>query len=178
MSTTVNGKQLNGHAVINALTLGSLQSEPAQYNRFYPEQLPSFAHEPTRDRFEIRQVSEGVGEGIVSLADFAAGDIVFACTGFFSDQVTLFSLQITPNLHLHDPYFYGKLLHSCDPNIEVDVNTRQFVATRRISAGEYLTLDYVRSEDYLFRSFICQCGAPHCRGMVAGRKQLAITGQG
>ncbi len=171
MSTTTDSKSLNGHAVLNSLALNSLLVEPRQDNRFYPEQLPSFEFEPTRDRFAIQQVGQGVGEGVVCLSDFAAGDVVFACSGFFSNEVTLFSLQITPNLHLHDPYFYGKLLHSCDPNVEVDVATRQFIAQRNIKSGEYLTLDYARSEDYLFRAFVCQCGSPACRGVVAGRKQ-------
>lgn len=171
MSATTDSKSLNGHAVLNSLTLNNLALEPLQDNRFYPEQLPSFEHEPTRDRFAIQQVGQSVGEGVVTLTEFAAGEIVFACSGFFSDEVTLFSLQITPSLHLHDPYFYGKLLHSCDPNIVVDVNSRQFIAQRDIKSGEYLTLDYARSEDYLFRAFLCQCGAANCRGIVAGRKQ-------
>ncbi len=133
--------------------------------------MPAFEFEPTRDRFNIVALGENVGEAVVCLREFAAGEVVFACTGFFSSTVTLFSLQITPTLHLHDPYFYGKLMHSCDPNVRVDVTTRQFIATRAIRAGEPVTLDYAASEDYLFRNFPCRCGAAHCRGIVAGRKQ-------
>lgn len=172
MTTHINGKRSAISATLNQLTLDSLQQAPEPSNRFYPEQLPSFQYEPTRDRFSIVSLGENVGEAVVCLTDFAAGDVVFACTGFFSDSVTLFSLQITPTLHLHDPYFYGKLMHSCDPNVRVDVNTRQFIATRAIRAGEPVTLDYAASEDYLFRSFPCRCGAAQCRGVVAGRKQI------
>lgn len=180
MTISTNAKKLNGHAVINELTLNTLHVEnrSGQENRFYPEQLPAFANEPTRDRFAINHINNGVGEGVVSLGRIEPGEIVFTCTGFFSPDVTLFSLQITPELHLHDPYFYGKLLHSCDPNSYVDLNTRTFIALKAINPGDFITIDYARTEDYLFRTFPCSCGAEHCRGVVAGRLQLpALTRQ-
>ena len=176
MSMTSENSVMNGHGVLNELTLESLANTPAQSLRFYPRELPAFAHEPTRDRFEIRHISHGVGEGVVSLSAFQPGDVVFACSGYFSDEVTLFSLQIAPGLHLHDPYFYGKLLHSCDPNTYVELASRRFVARRTIRPGEYITLDYARTEDTLFRTFPCHCGAANCRGEVAGRLQLASNG--
>ena len=176
MSISTHDSTLNGHSVLNELTLTALTTGYGQANRFYPEQLPVFVGEPTRDRFEIRLISDGVGEGVVSLTEFRPGETVFRATGFFSNEVTLFSLQITPTLHLHDPYFYGKLLHSCDPNTYVDVETRSFIALKPIAPGDYITLDYARSEDYLFRTFPCHCGAANCRGVVAGRKQLEAAG--
>lgn len=140
--------------------------------RFYPDQLPGFPNEPTRDKFKIGYIGDGVGEGVTSLVSFEAGDEVFGISGFFSSEVTLFSLQITEGLHLHDPYFYGKLLHSCDPNTTVDLHKRVFIALKPIRPGDFVTLDYARTEDYLFRTFPCNCGAVNCRGIVAGRKQL------
>ncbi|MSR10288.1 MAG: SET domain-containing protein-lysine N-methyltransferase [Gammaproteobacteria bacterium] len=140
--------------------------------RFYPDQLPSFQNEPTRDKFQIGYIGDGVGEGVTSLVSFEAGDVVFGVSGFFSNEVTLFSLQIAEDLHLHDPYFYGKLLHSCDPNTYVDLQKRVFIALKPILPGDFVTLDYARTEDYLFRTFPCDCGAANCRGIVAGRKQL------
>lgn len=84
--------------------------------RFYPESFPAFDYEPTRDRFEIRRIGDGVGEGVVSLTSFEPGEIVFAFTGVFSSVITQYTLQVTEKLHLHDPYFMGKILHCCDPN--------------------------------------------------------------
>lgn len=175
MSISTHDKNLNGHSVLNKMALTALRVGDNQANRFYPAQLPVFSGEPTRDRFEIRLINDGVGEGVVSLTAFQPGELVFRATGFFSNEVTLFSLQITPTLHLHDPYFYGKLLHSCDPNTYVDVNTRAFIALKPIAPGDFITLDYARSEDYLFRTFPCHCGAVNCRGVVAGNKQLAAV---
>lgn len=145
--------------------------------RFYPKSIPPFPFEPTQEQFRIRQIDNEQGQGVVSLVSFNAGDIVFAFTGFFSSEVTQFSLQIGSNLHLHDPYFYGKIIHSCDPNCTVDIEKRQFVAIRKISNGDLITMDYTQTEDYLFKSFPCQCHSTNCRGFVFGKKQIP-TGVG
>lgn len=156
----------------NPAVRSSVDGLLGQSPRFYPDQLPAFPHEPTRDKFTISFIRDGVGEGVTSLASFEPGEVVFGISGFFTSYVTLFSLQIAEGLHLHDPYFYGKLLHSCDPNTYVDLSKREFIALKPIRPGDFVTLDYARTEDYLFRTFPCSCGAVNCRGVVAGRKQL------
>lgn len=137
--------------------------------RFYPAELPPFAHEPTRDRFAIRRFDDRVGEGVVALTEFEAGAIVFAFTGFVVAAPTKYTLQVTPDLHLHDPYFMGKVLHHCDPNCTVDMSRRTFVALRPIRAGDAVTMDYGETEDRLHRGFDCHCGAPNCRGRIDSR---------
>lgn len=139
--------------------------------RFYPSCLPEFENEPTTDRFEIRYVDDGIGQGVVTLVPFEPGEIVFRFTGFLSTEITQFSLQIRESLHLHDPYFMGKILHSCDPNTVCDMEKRTFTATKHIEPGSFVTMDYAQTEDYLFKSFPCSCGAANCRGYVTGRLQ-------
>lgn len=134
--------------------------------RFYPPELPHFTHEPTRDRFAIRQFSDPVGEGVVSLTDVAEGDIVFAFTGVVVAAPTIFSLQVSPEMHIHDPYFMGKVLHHCDPNCTVDMSARVFIARRPIRAGDPITMDYGQTEERLHRAFDCHCGAANCRGRI------------
>ncbi|MCB1645728.1 MAG: hypothetical protein KDI36_09755 [Pseudomonadales bacterium] len=145
-------------------------SQQPMGQRFYPDTIPPFEYEPTRDRFSI-PADPRFGEGVVSLVPFSKGDIVFAFTGFFSAQVTQFSLQVRKDLHLHDPYFYGKILHSCQPNTRVYPGKRQFIAVRSIEPGQYVTMDYAQTEDFLFRTFECGCGSRRCRGFVTGKKQ-------
>ncbi|MEO1287800.1 MAG: SET domain-containing protein-lysine N-methyltransferase [Chloroflexota bacterium] len=140
-------------------------------NRFYPEDMPAFANEPTRDRFDIVRVDDGVGVGVMTCDEFKAGDVIFSFTGFFSDEITQYTLQVCDGLHLHDPYFMGRVLHSCDPNASCDMATRTFTALRDIQMGEFITMDYCETEDYLFKTFPCSCGADNCRGVVKGRKQ-------
>jgi len=144
--------------------------------RFYPDALPPFAHEPTHDRFDIVRVGDSVGEGVITHVAFEPGDIIFAFTGFFSTEITQFSLQVHEQLHLHDPYFMGKVLHACDPNAYCDMAKRVFIALRHIEPNEFITMDYAQTEDYLFKTFPCACGSANCRGVVTGRKQrMAAT---
>ncbi len=154
--------------------LTATQTRPTLFDvseRFYPEALPRFPFEPTRDRFAITQVGDSVGEGVTTRCHFMPGDILFGFTGFFTSEITQFTLQVHEGLHLHDPYFMGKVLHSCDPNATCDMTRRLFIAIAPIAPGDFITMDYAQTEDYLFKTFECQCGAPHCRGEVKGRKQ-------
>ncbi|GAB4520724.1 MAG: hypothetical protein OHK0046_31340 [Anaerolineae bacterium] len=137
-------------------------------SRFYPEFFPAFEYEPTTDNFAIQRVSDGVGEGVVALVDFEPGSIVFRFTGIFSADITQFTLRVTDELHLHDPIFMGKILHSCDANCDVNMQTRTFTAKRHIKAGEFVTMDYAQTEAHLYRNFECCCGASNCRGFVTG----------
>jgi hypothetical protein len=137
--------------------------------RFYPPEIPPFPNEPTRDRFAIAPQSPSVGEGVVTLVPFAAGEEVFAFRGLVVAERTLYSLQLPDGRHLHDPWFMGKVLHHCDPNCTVDMHRLVFTARRDIAALERITMDYDETEDVLFRSFTCTCGAPTCRGRIAGR---------
>jgi uncharacterized protein len=148
--------------------------------RFYPEHVPAFRHEPTRDAFDIRPISDDCGEGVVALKSFEPGEIVFAFTGFYSGEITLFTLQVRPGLYLHDPFFMGKILHRCDPNCDVDMEARTFTARRHIAPGEWVTMNYEQTEDRLFRPFTCNCGARPCEGFAQGRtiRGRAVNGHG
>ena len=137
-------------------------------DRFYPDFYPRFTYEPTKERFRIIQTQD-VGEGIISLASFQPGEIVFKFAGVLLSEVTLFTLQLKPGNHLHDPFFMGKVLHSCDPNMSCDMETQTFTAIKPIRKGDYLTMDYETTEDVLFRSFECQCGAPNCKKLIKGK---------
>ncbi|MCA8928550.1 MAG: SET domain-containing protein-lysine N-methyltransferase [Alphaproteobacteria bacterium] len=134
--------------------------------RFYPDAVPEFPHEPTRERFAIQSIGRGMGEGVVALTPFHAGEIVFRFTGFFCSDITLFTLQVEPGVYLHDPYFMGKILHRCDPNCDVDMVTRTFTARRRILPGDWVTMNYEQTEDRLFRPFTCHCGERPCEGTL------------
>ncbi|MDT8397496.1 MAG: SET domain-containing protein-lysine N-methyltransferase [Pseudomonadales bacterium] len=79
------------------------------------------------------------------------------------------TLQIAPGSHNYDPYFSGYFLHSCEPNIFLDMENMKVIALADIAPGTYLTMDYAQTEDYLFRQFPCGCGAAVCRGWIHGR---------
>ena len=137
-------------------------------DRFYPEFYPRFSYEPTKEKFRIIKTDQ-VGEGIMSQVSFKPGDTVFRFAGVLLSEVTLFTLQLKPGNHLHDPFFMGKVLHSCDPNMSCDMESQTFTAIKAIRPGDFLTMDYESTEDVLFRSFECQCGAPNCKKLIKGK---------
>jgi uncharacterized protein len=138
-------------------------------HRFYPDRIDKFEHEPDRERFKI--TNDAVkGNGIVTLVPFSKNDIVFRFAGDILTYQTLFTLQIGKDTYLHDPYFMGKVLHSCEPNMSCDIGTFTFTALKDIGPEEFLTMDYESTEEELFREFSCCCGSVNCRGLIRGRK--------
>jgi hypothetical protein len=137
--------------------------------RFYPDHFPVVPNEACWEDFQVLDVDGKRGQGVLVLRDFSQGSVLFRMNGTLTTEMTLHSLQMAPGLHLDDPYFAGKVLHSCEPNSWLDVETRIYFATRDIEAGELLTMDYDETEDILFRAFDCCCGAASCRGRVGGK---------
>lgn len=137
--------------------------------RIYPSHIEPLSMEPSSVDYCVSDIDDHRGQGVVALRGAQPGDVLFRMNGTLQREMTLHSLQIAPGLHLDDPYFAGKVLHSCEPNSRLDVTTQLFVAVREIRPGDLLTMDYDETEDVLFRSFECRCGAASCRGHVAGR---------
>jgi hypothetical protein len=81
------------------------------------------------------------------------------------------TIQISPTLHMHDRWFCRLLLHSCEPNVVIDMAAMEAWAARSIQAGDYLSIDYAATEDVLGRQFACHCGSPRCRGWISGRRE-------
>jgi uncharacterized protein len=140
-----------------------------QEMRIYPSHLKRVSLEPRAEDFRVLDVDSERGQGVMVLRRFRRGQRLFRMNGTLTTEMTLHSLQMAPGLHLDDPYFAGKVLHSCAPNSRLDAQTRLFIAERDIEEGDLLTMDYDETEDVLFRSFWCRCGADHCRGEIVGR---------
>lgn len=139
--------------------------------RFYAGFCDPYPYEPTKDTFQVVSTAEK-GEGLAALKHFKPGEIVFVFNGRILAEQNLFTLQIRPGEYIEDPYVMGKVLHACDPNMVVDMETRTFRAVKTINPGDFLTMDYDTTEDELFRKFECGCGAPCCRGLIQGRKPM------
>lgn len=137
--------------------------------RIYPNHLLAIPDEPRAEDFRVAPVDKARGLGVVVLRYFRKNEILFRMNGRLTREITQYSLQLADGLHLDDPDFAGRTLHSCEPNSRLDPATRLFVALRDIRPGDLLTMDYDETEDVLFRSFWCQCGAGSCRGFISGR---------
>lgn len=137
--------------------------------RLYPDFIPPFNNEPDSDHLRVINTSEK-GEGLITLVPYKAGEVIFCFTGALLSEQTLYTLQLTSGLYIHDPIVMGKVLHCCDPNTVCDMSTRTFTALKDIEEGEFITMDYETTEDVLFRPFHCSCGARNCRGLIRGKK--------
>ena len=133
--------------------------------------LLSVAAVTTDPRFSALSVNGKIGKGIKTLAGFVRGDLVAHFTGRLGNTVLQHTLQVSPDLHLHDPNFLGLLTHSCAPNCVLDMQRLEIRALTEIVPGVLLTIDYAVTEDRLFRQFPCRCGSPVCRGWISGRRE-------
>lgn len=138
-------------------------------NRFYPFQVAKFENEPITEDFEMVE-NELYGKGIISKRNFKKGDLLFRFSGEILSHQTLFTLQINEGIFIEDPYFMGRILHSCEPSAIVDMKKLEFWATKEINIGEYITMDYETTEDQLFQEFHCLCNSENCRKMIRGKK--------
>lgn len=65
-----------------------------------------------------------------------------------------------------NPAEWMPLRHACDPNAWLD--GLDLVARRAIAPGEAITVDYATFRNEIMDAFICDCGAPDCRGVIHG----------
>jgi hypothetical protein len=130
---------------------------------------------PRDTDFKIININKTLGKGVITYRSFKKGETLAKMTGEIISDIRQHTLQINKHEHLYDPYFSGYFLHSCDPNISLDMQQLTVVALKDIQANSLLYMDYAETEDYLFAQFSCCCGTPQCRGWITGRLQTPIA---
>ncbi len=138
---------------------------------FYPDIIPAEDRHPTSAKFIVVETGDARGRGLKGKAAFHKDEYVAKLSGVIVNHTTLDTIQITPMLYFADPWFCRFLLHSCNPNLEINVENLHVKALKDISSGEYLTIDYATTDDTVTFQFACNCGAPNCRGWVKGRAE-------
>jgi len=134
----------------------------------YPDFISSEEGHPTSVKFMVVETGDERGRGLKGKVEFKKDEFVAKLSGILVGHTTLDTIQITPNLYFSDPWFCRFLLHSCDPNLGIDVANLEVRALKDISPDEYLTIDYATTDDTIAFQFACNCGAPNCRGWVTG----------
>jgi SET domain-containing protein len=137
----------------------------------YPDSYGSNPYFPSNDDFEVVHRDNQSGLGVITHRSFKKGEMVAMFSGDLFDEITQHTLQVEPGVHLYDAYFVGFFLHSCSPNVHLDMKNRKVIAVRNIKADEHLLMDYAQTEDVLYRQFPCSCGSAQCRGWITGRKE-------
>ena len=137
----------------------------------YPRDVSTDDTLPNSDQFTIASVDGKLGKGIWAKVRFERGTRLAHFIGTLSDKVFQHTLQVTPEIHLHDPHFVGLMSHSCAPNCVLDMPRLEVWALTDIEPGDLLTIDYAMTEDRLFRQFPCHCGTSGCRRWITGRHE-------
>lgn len=127
---------------------------------------------PKASDFEVIYKDELSGSGVICYRPFRRGEVIARMNGEILNEIRQHTLQISPDKHLFDPYFSGYFLHSCAPNISLDMNSMTVTVLQDIPANSFLYMDYAETEDHLFKQFPCSCGASNCRGWIGGRKDM------
>lgn len=144
---------------------------PATGRPLYPMDFALGAGYPTEADCVVLRQEMGKGLGVYAARPIARGSLISRVSGSITHEVMQHTLQISPGVHLFDPYFSGYLLHACDPNCLLDMQRFELWALRDIAPGEAMTMDYASTEDVLFKQFRCLCGAQNCRGWITGRRE-------
>lgn len=139
----------------------------------YPNKFGDNPLYPQDTDFRVIRKDDTSGWGVLSLRAFKKGEIIAAMAGERVSDIRQHTLQISPGVHLHDTYFSGYFLHSCSPNIFLDMQAMTVIAVKDIEANTYLYMDYSQTEDVLYKQFACSCGSAHCRGWITGCKEEA-----
>ncbi|XCN72132.1 MAG: SET domain-containing protein-lysine N-methyltransferase [Candidatus Electrothrix aestuarii] len=141
----------------------------------YPKKFGINPLYPQAADFEVIYKDTLSGSGVITKRYFAQGDLLAMVAGEEMSEILQHTLQIAPDRHMYDPYFTGYFLHSCSPNVSLDMSKRTVTALCDIEAGSFLSMDYAETEDVLFKQFPCSCGSPNCRLWITGRKETATA---
>jgi uncharacterized protein len=148
-----------------------VQAEQTTAPPLYPDGFVQGEGYPTEADCVILPGETGKGMGVYAVRTFSRGQRICRISGSINHEVRQHTLQISAGVHLFDPYFSGYLLHSCDPNCLLDMQRFELWALRDIAPGDAITMDYVSTEDVLFKQFRCLCGSANCRGWITGRRE-------
>lgn len=125
---------------------------------------------------ELRNVGPK-GKGIFATRTIRSGEVVI--TGVVKEQLSenhSHAAQVAIDRYVIFEGLIQYVNHSCEPNCGLSINEmggHDFVARKNIEAGQEVTFDYAM-RNYSVEHFptTCQCGAPECRGMITGWKDL------
>lgn len=130
---------------------------------------------PKATDFGVVYKDETSGKGVKCYRSFKKGEVIAHMSGEIISEIRQHTLQITSDKHLYDPHFSGYFLHSCSPNISLNMEEMTVTALKDIPANSYLFMDYAETEDHLYKQFPCSCGAKKCRGWITGRKDTVLA---
>ncbi|WP_177440655.1 SET domain-containing protein-lysine N-methyltransferase [Pseudomonas sp. Irchel 3H3] len=123
---------------------------------------------PSMADFIVESGHGAKNRGVMALRHYQRITRMCRVSGQLVHAPQLHSVQLAVGIHVYDPYFCGRLRHSCDPNVFLDMSELWLWALQDITPGSPLCMDYVSTEASVLRQFACKCGSPRCRGWITG----------
>ncbi len=151
--------------------VGSSHGGDGQAIPLYPSLIPTEEGHPTSSHFVVVETGDDRGTALKGRVPFRTDECVAKLSGIIVSHTTLNTIQITPTLYMSDPWFCRFLLHSCGPNLRINLETLDVRALRDIPIGDFLAIDYATTDDTVAVQFACNCGAETCRGWITGRAE-------
>ena len=85
------------------------------------------------------------------------------------------TIQRGPEHHAEPlPFELRYINHSCEPNVQFDIDANVLRVVKDIEPGEELAFFYPSTEWSMAECFECQCRAEGCIGYIAGASQLPL----
>ncbi|HLJ64386.1 MAG TPA: SET domain-containing protein-lysine N-methyltransferase [Stellaceae bacterium] len=113
------------------------------------------------------------GNGVFSTMPVQAGEPLFRLDGVWVRDPTTYTIQRDAERHVAPVgALWGMVNHNCHPNVAIDCVSWRMVAHSRIEPGQELTFNYLTTEWDMASPFTCNCGAPHCPGLIRGFRHL------
>mgnify|MGYP002631248960 CR=1 FL=1 len=125
--------------------------------------------------FQVVRKDDNAGLGVLSHRHFYAGELLAIMHGKIVTEIRQHTLQIEPGKHMLDKYFAGYFLHSCEPNISLDMLSNTVTSLKEIKPGQFLYMDYAQTESVLFKQFFCGCDSTKCRGWITGKDESPVA---
>ena len=130
---------------------------------------------PSTRHFEVVHADDGEAAAIKTRVPFDSRVCIANISGYALSQRRRHTLQLSSRIHLYDCWFCGLFLHSCKPNVFLDLHYLEVWTLHEILAGTALTIDYDSTEEVIHRQFACNCGELNCRGWITGHSEPLNT---
>jgi hypothetical protein len=112
---------------------------------------------------------------LITTRPLKKGQVVSAFThGALHRKPNYLTVQTGEHRHIElAPTFLECINHSCDPNVEFNLERMEVIALKDIPAKKELTYFYPSTEWDMDQSFVCQCKTKRCLGIIQGARYIA-----
>ena len=103
----------------------------------YPKTFGENPLFPQACNFAVVPKDNNSGFGVITFQAYKPGDLLAIVTGEMVSDIRQHTLQVSKRRHMYDPYFTGYLLHSCEPNVSLNMKKMTLTALKEIKRESF-----------------------------------------